>query len=71
MAARARRSLPSAENLWRAYQAAVLVERCNAAILEYENAGISGTVHDVENKRIREDALRDVREALDGGKGAA
>lgn len=56
------RSLSS--RLWEAYHAAVLVERCDRAILEYDEAGISGTPHDLENRLIRADALARIKELL-------
>lgn len=45
------------DKLLKAHSYMVLVERCDEAIAEYARAGFEGTVHDVENRQIREDAL--------------
>lgn len=43
------------------YQAALSVERLNAIIDEYAEAGISGTVHDLEHRKMRGDAQNVLR----------
>lgn len=55
---------PTAAKLWKAYEAMALVERCDEAIREYAEAGISGTMHDLENRQIRDDAMLIVKEML-------
>ncbi len=38
------------------------IEACDQAIERYAELGISGTVHDIEHKEMRERAMRRLRE---------
>lgn len=51
---------------WLLYLAWCEVERCDAAIQKYADAGISGTPHDIEHHQMRDDALEKVKELEHG-----
>ena len=57
-------ALPTASQLWSAYWAMTEVERCDQIIALYKQHGIAGTVHDLENKQIREETIQRVRRIL-------
>lgn len=54
--------LTGSSNVWLLYLAWCEVERCDAAIEKYADAGISGTPHDIEHHQMRNEAMEKVKE---------
>lgn len=58
-------TVPQASNrAWLLYLAWLEVERCDAAIRQYAETGISGTPHDIEHHKMRDDAMNAVSETM-------
>lgn len=54
--------LTGSAKAWLVYLAWLEVEQCDDAIRQYADAGISGTVHDIEHHQMRDEALKTVKE---------